>query len=291
METSIKKRMISLLEETKNPKTKRVINGLIEVDKAGEISPEKLTGIVTESLRKLRKEDKVIESYFTELNNKTALDNFGLKALIATTKQTALYENDPEVKEFVDTYEEYTKEHPEYMLVDTFMPMIKRYAWNKAIGSSVKVVEKKAEKFQAFKMVAEAINALENDKNPEFYEDIIIKLDRAFSLPENQVRHYVTTTLQETAELHPAISELIKNLALLEKHRTGGYSNLSKTTYVTDRHQGRVKTQERIAPALFEDNRDVVLINNTLYEIKKELRTKRQIFTIHFTPRHLDKNG
>ena len=82
------------------------------------------------------------------------------------------------------------------------------------------------------------------------------------------MKHYISTTLSENTELHPAISELIKNLMLLEKYRTGGYSNLSKTTYVTDRHQGRVKTQERIVPALFEDNRDVILINRTLYEIK-----------------------
>lgn len=268
METAIDKKLVEILEATQNPQTKRVINGLINIAKAGEIPSEKMVGVVTEGLRKLKKKDKVVESFFTELDNKTALDNLGLKALISTTKQTALYENDLAVQEFVNTYDEHTKDHAEYMLVDTFMPMIKRYGWNKAIGASVKVIEQKLEKFAAYKMVAETINALQNDKNPELYEEIITKLDRAFAMPENQVRHYVNTQIKESGDLHPAISDLIRNLSLLEKHKTGGYSNLSKVTYVTDRHQGRVKAQERVAPALFEDKRDVVLINNTLYEIK-----------------------
>lgn len=267
METSINKKLVNLLETTQNPKTKRVVTGLMEVIKSGEMPDEKAVGIVSESLRKL-KSDKVVESFFNDLNNRASLNNLGLKSLIATAKKTALYENDMEARELVDNYAEYLNEYSEYQLVDTFIPQIKRYAWNKAIGASTKVVETKTEKFKAYKLVAETIGVLENDKNPEFYTDTVIKLDRAFSLPENQVRHYLATTLQEMEEVHPAVTELIKNLTLLEKHTTGGYSNLSKVTYVTDRHQGRVKAQERIAPALFEDNRDIVLINNSLYEIK-----------------------
>lgn len=267
METSIDKKLINLLETTQNPNTKRVVTGLMAISKAGEMPEEKMVGIVSESLKKF-KNDKVVESFFNDINNRTAINNLGLKSLIATIKKTALYENDMEVKELTNEYSEQLSEYSEYQLVDTFIPSIKRYAWNRAIGASTKVVEAKTEKFKAYKLVAETIDLLENDKNPEFYIDMVIKLDRAFSLPENQVRHYLATTMQESTEIHPAITELIKNLALLEKHTTGGYSNLSKVTYVTDRHQGRVKAQERITPALFEDNRDIVLINNSLYEIK-----------------------
>jgi hypothetical protein len=271
MENFAKKKLIDLLEETNNPKTKRVVNGLLEVMKTDGVSNTKIVGVITEALGSLRAGDKSVENYFNYMTNIDALNNVGMKELIFEAKNTALYKTDTEFQELIDDCSENLGTHAEYMLANTFVPGIKRFAWNKAIKSSIAVVEGKLEKFKAYKMVAETIDAIKADANADLYEDLLIKLDRAFALPENMVRHYVNTQIYEMGEHHPAISNLINNLILLEKSGVGAYSNLSKVTSVIDRHNGRVTAQERITPALFTENKDkdYFLMNNSIYEISK----------------------
>ena len=231
MINSIETKLAYILEQSSNPKTKKVVKGLIDIK--DEVSEKGLPALVFESLQGLRSEDKVVEKYFIEADNRNALNNLGLRQVVETAKATKLYEINDEVKLLFDSINEDLKGNPEYSIMDSYIPGIKRYLWNKNIRSSFSIMEAKIEKFAAYKMIAEAIDALQNDKNPEFYSDLVEKLDRSFALPENQVKHYIMTTLYEAQDIHPVVTDLIKKLKLIESHQTAGYSNLSKVSSET----------------------------------------------------------
>lgn len=266
MENIIIDRLQRLANESKNIKTKRIINGILEMSKLNEL-PD-IARAINESLSKLVNEDKCIAPYLNELNVREGLNNLGIKALINTTKKTKIYESDEKLQDLIEAAENNLANNQEYRLVNTFMPGIKTYEWNKPIKSAISIVESRIKKYSAYKAVQECIDELSDDNNSYLYESMLTKLNNAFSLPETQVPHYINTSLMEDREFHPAITKLITELKAMAKDKgNGGYSNLSKINYATDRHQGRVKAQERVSPMIMEDNRQVFLMNNKIYEV------------------------
>lgn len=262
MKTNTKSHLVTILEKTENPKTKRVVSGLLDVINNSEVDdPSKTAGIVTESLKNLAKEDKHVKEFFDYMNVKAILENLGMKSVIKAVKGTKLYEGNDEFRTMIDVYEEHSKNAPEYVLADRFISGIQRYNWNKFIKEPVKVMESNIARHKTYKLVAEAIYQLQNVVDADLYEEAILKLDRSFALPENQIRSYIKETFADNSESHPIIRQLIEQLYRIPQEKT------DNVTFIMTK-EGRVSTHERISPLLIEEGRDIIMLNNSLYEIK-----------------------
>ena len=260
--TSIKTHLVSISEKSKNPKTKKVVGGLLDVINNGEVDETKISGLVNESLKSLGAEDPLVKEFFSYLNTKTVLENLGIRSIINAAKGSKLYESDDNLKGLVDHYQQHINEHPEYALADTFLTGIKRYNWNKFMKGPIAMMESNIAKYRTYKLVAEAIYALQNIKDADLYEDAVKKLDYAFHLPENQIRSYIKETFADDyANSHSIIRELVESLYKIPQEKTGNTTwNMSK--------DGRTSAMERVSPVLVEEGREVIMMNGRLYEIK-----------------------
>ena len=260
----IRNKLVSLQESTNNPKTKRIVNGLVDVISHGEIDDNKIIGSLYESLKVVRKDDGEVDKFLTYFDRKRIVENLGLKDTIDSLSKTALYNNDIEFRTILENFQENLDGGvPEALLVDHFQTGIKRYMWNNKVLESVRPMESNIKEFKTFKLVEAAIQKLKADKNSDLYEDALRKLDYSFTLPENQVRSYVKSIFEKDLGSHPIIGELLENLYMIDQHNT------SKVTHITDRTNGRVAVYERVAPYhIMENGTEFVMLNNKIYEMK-----------------------
>lgn len=278
MKTGILERLNQLNVETKNLKTKRCVEGLINILQT-EADQSHFSNLVNEGLKNLRKEDAAVDNFFKYTERKLLCENLGLAAFNSTLKSTHFYENDGDTQAFSAALDADLQQYPEYLIVETYIPLIKKYAWNNKLRNPIRLVEANLQKGLVFKLISEAMYNIEAADKNGLDSEILTKMDYAFHLPENDAKHYILTSFHESAIHNEFLAKLVEQIAKIDGR------NLYKNTFVTT-SKGRLATSTIAAPtfenagkkyfpigkAIFEDNKGKISkvgdINSTMYNSK-----------------------
>lgn len=262
----IKQNLADLGKKTSNAGVKRLVESLQTIIANGEVNENEIADLCKKQLAKYVSEDREVSGFMSYLNNKEAVKSLKLDEALEGIKKTKIYESEDtgRLKDIVSVFEDSINAGmPEYALVGAFENNMKDYKWNKLVCEAMRPMESNIQKYKSFMLVQEAIDEIEEESD-ELNEDMLRKLDYAFYLPENHVRHYVGSILEKECKNHPTVAKLLENLSKIDQSMT------SRVTSTITAKEGRVQTMQRVAPILVKEDKSIVPIGSRFLEIGRK---------------------
>lgn len=265
MKREFTQRLRDLAKTTNFRVVKDKINAYFTLFDEIDIYDEKQATFLMETLKPFMSKDKSIYEFCKAFEHRQALASLGASQALMDIKKSKLYSSNSIIKNRVDEligmkqggaseikiFESY-KNEVQGLVLDNF--------FNKYMSDT----EAKYKQLRAYAYVDEALEALSADPNPELLGDVFKKLESAMSLPASQVPFYLTKALCDDKHLSPVIGDLLTKLKAIDPMT-------QRNTMNQIRYVGSAGVYESvIAPCLFGDQMDTVMLGNRLFNISED---------------------
>lgn len=213
-----------------------------------------------------KKVNEAVQAY----NIKKQFEDAGIKGILDSCGETALYKDNLEFGAIIDELNEKSKTAKEVALLEPMLYALQGFKTEKDIQEPYELIEKLYTKLRPYKLVYDYQQKL-RDEDPESID--AKKLEQCFTLPQSYIRGFIKAKYMREVRINPLILELHDKLSNLDR-----LSYIQHDSYMS--RNGRVQIKNHLAPVLKGHKRvnEGYLINGKVYEKRgKALKAVEQI--------------